>query len=115
MEYSGDLISKFGYGHLFCPEKYANNTNEIENYNLLSLQKSIHEAKEADEITSIMVNYPALLLRKKSQLYPNGRTSYRFKRELRKLVTIIGKSAFDWDAVKGKPDLKKPVTFNEAD
>ena len=62
-----------------------------------------------------MVNYPALLLRKKTQLYPNGRTSYRFKRELRKLVTITGKSAFDWDQHKGKPHLKKDIVFTEAD
>ena len=41
-----------------------------------------------------MINYPALLLRKKSQLYPEGRTSYRFKRMLRNKVEIIGKSAF---------------------
>ena len=48
-----------------------------------------------------MVNYPALLLRKKSPLYPEGRTSYRFKRELRKKVTIIGKTVFG-------PNAKRP-------
>jgi hypothetical protein len=47
-----------------------------------------------EEITSIMCNYPALLLRKKSDMHPAGRTSYRFKKELRKQVMIIGKSAF---------------------
>ena len=41
-----------------------------------------------------MINYPALLLRKKTDLYPEGRTSYRFKRMLRNKVQIIGKSAF---------------------
>jgi len=45
---------------------------------------------ESDEVTSIMINYPALLLRKKSQLYPEGRTSYRFKHALRKQVTVAG-------------------------
>ena len=49
---------------------------------------------EADEITSIMINYPALLLRKKSNLYPEGRTSYRFKKELRREVTVHGTSVF---------------------
>ena len=49
---------------------------------------------EADEVTSIMINYPSLLLRKKSVMYPEGRTSYRFKKELRKLVTVTGISAF---------------------
>ena len=48
---------------------------------------------EADEITSIFINYPPLLLRKKSALYPGGRTTYRFKRALRKKVTIIDRNA----------------------
>ena len=43
-------------------------------------------------MTSIFINYPALLLRKKSMLYPEGRTSYRFKRALRKKVTVVDKS-----------------------
>ena len=47
--------------------------------------------KESDEVTSIFINYPSLLLRKKSMLYPDGRTSYRFKRNLRKKVTIVEK------------------------
>ena len=41
-----------------------------------------------------MINYPALLLRKKSELYPEGRTSYRFKRMLRNKVQIVGQTAF---------------------
>jgi hypothetical protein len=56
------------------------------------LKKSIYAEQESDEITSIFINYPALLLRKKSLLYPEGRTSYRFKRALRKKVTIIDKT-----------------------
>jgi hypothetical protein len=52
----------------------------IDDYNQESLKKSVFNAIESDEITSIFINYPALLLRKKSMLYPEGRTSYRFKR-----------------------------------
>ena len=59
-----------------------------------------------------MINYPALLLRKKSQLYPDGRTSYRFKRELRKKVTVVGKSMF---GKASEAATKKPVVFSEAD
>lgn len=55
----------------------------------------MYQAKESDEITSIFINYPALLLRKKSMIYPEGRTSYRFKRALRKKVTIIDKTKQD--------------------
>lgn len=45
---------------------------------------------ESDEnVTSIYMNYPALLLRKKSSLFPEGRTSHRFKAELRKHVTVL--------------------------
>ena len=47
---------------------------------------------EEDEITSIYINYPALLLRKKTEVYPNGRTSHRFKNQLRRRVTIIDKN-----------------------
>ena len=54
--------------------------------------KSIANQEESDEVTSIYVNYPALLLRKKTDMYPNGRTSHRFKQFLRKRVTIIDKN-----------------------
>lgn len=50
---------------------------------------------DATEITSIMINISTLLLRKKSTLWPYGRTTYRFKKQLRKKVTIIGKTAFN--------------------
>ena len=55
----------------------------------------------------VMCNMPALLLRKKTKQYPEGRTSYRFKKELRNKITIIGKTAFK--------DPNAPVTFSEAD
>ena len=48
-------------------------------YNLKMRLHSIKLQNEADEVTSIYINYPALLLRKKCALYPNGRTSHRFK------------------------------------
>ncbi len=64
----------------------------ISNFNLENLKKSFL-AVESDEVTSIFINYPALLLRKKTMLYPEGRTSYRFKRFLRKKVTILEKAA----------------------
>jgi hypothetical protein len=47
---------------------------------------------DEDEITSIYINYPALLLRKKTETYPNGRTSHRFKNALRRRVTIVDKN-----------------------
>jgi hypothetical protein len=53
----------------------------------------------------VMCNMPALLLRKKCKRWPEGRTSYRFKKELRDKITIIGKTAFK--------DPKAPVTFGE--
>ena len=64
-------------------------------HNAKALKQSIYNLYEAEDVTSIMINYPALLLRKKSELYPEGRTSYRFKRMLRNKVQIVGKSAFD--------------------
>ena len=65
----------------------------IDTFNEESLKKAQFNAGESDEVTSIFINYPALLLRKKSEKYPEGRTSYRFKRYLRKKVTIIDKGA----------------------
>lgn len=64
----------------------------IDRFNEEALKKSIFNANESDEVTSIFINYPALLLRKKTEKYPEGRTSYRFKRLLRKKVTIIDKT-----------------------
>ena len=81
----------------------------IRNFNSKSLAESIKILYESDEVTSIMINYPALLLRKKNQLYPEGRTSYRFKKELRREVTVIGTSAF---APKKKKRMVRP---NELD
>ena len=63
----------------------------MEEYNMDSLKKS-QLALDAEEITSIFINYPPLLLRKKSMLYPEGRTTYRFKRALRRKVTIIDRN-----------------------
>jgi len=65
-------------------------------------KKSVYAAKESEDITSIFINYPALLLRKKSSQYPDGRTSYRFKRALRKKVTIIDKTKHDNAILDGK-------------
>ena len=66
--------------------------------------QSIKELYEGDEVTSIIMNHPSLLLRKKSALYPEGRTSYRFKRYLRHKVTVIGKSQFKVSADDDKED-----------
>ena len=80
-------------------------------FNDASLEKSIYNLFESDEVTSIMINYPALLLRKKSTLYPEGRTSYRFKHALRRKVTVAGTSVF----CPKKKKVKRPVVFTECD
>ena len=58
----------------------ANDRSWIKKYNAESLEESIYILYESDEVTAIMNNYPQLLLRKKNALYPEGRTSYRFKK-----------------------------------
>lgn len=58
-----------------------------------------------------MINYPALLLRKKSALYPEGRTSYRFKHALRRQVTVAGQSMFG----PKKKKVKRPRVACEMD
>ena len=79
-----------------------------------SLEKSMINLYESDEVTSIMINYPALLLRKKSALYPEGRTSYRFKHALRRQVTVSGQSMFA-PKVKKYKKMKRPVVPCELD
>ena len=95
--YGYELIKNFGYEATFTKKQDLESLKFIDEFNAESLKKSIFIADESDEVTSIFINYPALLLRKKSMLYPEGRTSYRFKRALRKLVTIVDK----------KPDNEK--------
>ena len=66
-----------------CVQPIGDNSG-IRAYNATSREKSIYNLFENDEVTSVMINYPAMLLRKKSALYPEGRTSYRFKNALRR-------------------------------
>ena len=87
------------------------NLGPIRAFNAQSLEKSMYNLFESDEVTSIMINYPALLLRKKSALYPEGRTSYRFKHALRRQVTINGQTMFG----PKKKKVKRPVVPCEID
>ena len=88
-----DQLVNFGYEESFTGTRTDASAGYIDQFNEESLKKSIFNANESDEVTSIFINYPALLLRKKTERYPEGRTSYRFKRFLRKKVTIIDKTA----------------------
>ncbi|CDW83009.1 fbox domain containing protein [Stylonychia lemnae] len=90
--YAKEQLQYFGYDDTYTLNKLGLNSKFIDDFNNQNLEKSIFIQQEADEITSIFINYPALLLRKKSMLYPEGRTSYRFKRALRKKVTILDKA-----------------------
>jgi len=129
--YARDLIDQFGYSELFKTKHEENasgvtsfypvhtetflhplgNNANIRAYNQSSLQKSMYNLFESDEVISVMINYPALLLRKKSALYPEGRTSYRFKNALRRQVTVTGVSAF----CPKKKKVKRPVIPCELD
>lgn len=64
----------------------------IKEFNKTNHIMSMKNLYEEDEVTSIYINYPALLLRKKTEMYPNGRTSHRFKNQLRRRVTIVDKN-----------------------
>lgn len=101
-EYAKDLINNLGYDETFTGVPSVVPSTFIDSYNNESLKKSIYVANESEDITSIFINYPALLLRKKSMLYPEGRTSYRFKRALRRKVTIIDKHKSDAQSAETK-------------
>jgi len=42
----------------------------MRDFNIENLKQAIHLQNDSDEVTSIFINYPALLLRKKSEMYP---------------------------------------------
>jgi hypothetical protein len=97
-----EQLTNFGYEETFTGTPASEESkNYIDTFNEESLKRAIYNSEESDEVTSIFINYPALLLRKKTEKHPEGRTSYRFKRYLRKKVTIIDKTA------KAEDDKKK--------
>lgn len=92
-KYAKELLDTFGYEDTYLYQtEIKKDVKLIDQYNNESLKKS-QQSLDAEEITSIFINYPPLLLRKKSMLYPEGRTTYRFKRALRKKVTIIDRNS----------------------
>lgn len=119
MTYAPELIKNLDYEKLMISDLTQITDPDltwIENFNKENLAKSKFNLTENENITSLMINMPELLLRKKSSLYPEGRTSYIFKRELRKLVTVVGKTMFGKNAVNGnKKEEQKQPQFSEAD
>jgi len=76
-----DLFVKMGASNIddFSDNSELEDKEFIKLFNNDSLKSSMQLQNECEEVTSIYINYPALLLRKKSEMYPNGRTSHRFK------------------------------------
>jgi hypothetical protein len=83
----------------------------IKDFNNQNLKETIRLQNKCDDVTSIYINFPALLLRKKSELYPNGRTSHRFKNFLRRRVTIIDKNLNRVD----QNEIKDSTPLDEAE
>lgn len=114
---AGPLLKLLGYGHLFnlTGEQTAEQSaaqlmvlpDWIKKHNEEALVKSMKAQNENVNVTSMLINHPKLLLRRKQEDWPEGRTSYRFKNALRKKVTIIGKSAFDLSNVVMPAEAKK--------
>jgi len=81
--YLPNLLKNFGYADIFDTKiengGYNPDAPWIKEFNARNLKLSITNLYTSNEVTSIMINFPQLLLRKKSTLWPNGRTSYRFK------------------------------------
>ena len=114
---AGPLLKLLGYGHLFnlTGEQTAEQSAAqlmvlpewIKKHNEEALVKSMKAQNENVNVTSMLINHPKLLLRRKQEDWPEGRTSYRFKNALRKKVTIIGKSTFDLSNVVMPAEAKK--------
>ena len=67
--YASDLLKQFSYNQYMLPELKDLPESDlawIEKFNATSLIASKFNQNENENITSIMINYPALLLRKKS-------------------------------------------------
>ena len=64
--------------------------------------------EKQEEVTSLQCNFAPLLLRKKTVLYPDGRTSYKFKNYLRGKVTVFDKNTGE---IKCRPG-EDPGTMN---
>lgn len=54
----------FGYSHYFLDEEEGTKNYQIKNHNKKALTKSMHNQNEAQEITSIMMNMRAGLVRR---------------------------------------------------
>ncbi len=87
-----ELLQNFGYQDIFDSKiqngQYEPNCQFIKDFNARSLVLSDYNFYQAETVVSILVNMPQLLIRKKSTVWPNGRTSYRFKTHLRGMCTI---------------------------
>ena len=83
----------------------------MDKFNKQNLEKAIKQSKmlKKDRDT-IYMNYAPLLIRRKTEEFPQGRTSHRFKARMRNNITIIDKS-------KPKPAAPEYVnkTFSFAD
>jgi hypothetical protein len=66
LTYAKDLLVNFGYEETFTGKPSKEDGSFIEKFNEESLKNSIFNSTESDDVTSIFINYPALLLRKKS-------------------------------------------------
>jgi len=67
--YASDLLKQFNYFDFIVSELKElpkSDLSWIEKFNATSLAASKFNQNENEDITSIMINYPALLLRKKS-------------------------------------------------
>jgi hypothetical protein len=64
--YAKDQLTKFGYEETFTGKPSKQDGSFMDSFNEESLKKSIFNANESDDVTSIFINYPALLLRKKT-------------------------------------------------
>lgn len=90
-------MKNMGYYHLVTPGVSANVDmipKWIKTFNQKSLDRCLLDLAEKKGQIHILINHPKLLMRKKSEKHPEGRTSYRFKVKMRHNCTIIGKSAF---------------------
>lgn len=104
--HASDTLTKLGYASTYTDIPQGDdNMKFVREFNEANLKKSIFVLNESKEITGIYMNYGPLLIRKKSLLYPDGRSSEKVKGKMKTRLEIVDRNA--------KATDKKEDTKNE--
>lgn len=92
--HASDTLTKLGYASTYTDIPQGDDARKfITEFNEKNLRKSMFTLHESKEITGIYMNYGPLLIRKKSLLYPDGRSSEYVKGKMKTRLEIEDRNA----------------------